>query len=338
MRRLTVLPLILIAFIANAQLGAKANQSNKLTGIWQNDQFGYQMTLMLNPDGTGEFDGEEIRYVVKGNVLALTAQNETTNYNYILNGTQLTVSGGDLDQAVTFSKAGSSQSNQQPANNISAQQQTQTVTAGAGIDKALLGAWSGNNETMEFKPDGTCIYAGHSIPFTASNGQIKLTSQQGTTVIPYTIKNGQLVINVNGQDYTYTRGTAQASNKPVSSGPKSVPQELAGEWCVMNSTNTNSGGSFSSECLTLYPDGTYVYSTERSMSVNTPDLAGGTSSQGGDRGQWWTEGERFFFNSPTYGTGSYRLEKRNHPKNVNDPMIVLDGKAYVTTKLKAPWR
>lgn len=328
MRIPTVLALLLIAFPAMAQLGAKANQGNQITGLWQNNQFGYQMTLMLNANGTGEFDGEAIKYTAKGGVLALTTSTETLNYNYVLNGSTLTVSGGDLDQPIAFTKAGGT-----------AKVEVQQPTPSSGIDTSILGTWSGNNESMEFKTDGTCIYAGHSFQYTASGGQISLTTQQGTTVIPYTTRNNQLVINVNGQDFTYSKGTAQASNKqPVSNGPRTVPQELVGNWCVMKNTSTNSGGSFSSECITLNPDGTYVYSSESSMSVNTPDLAGGTSSQGGDRGQWWMEGERLFYNSPTYGTGSYRLEKRNHPKNTSDPMIVLDGKAYVTTRLKAPWR
>ncbi len=333
MRILTVLPLFLIVFAAQAQLGSKANQSkqsNQIAGLWQNNQFGYQMSLMLNPDGSGEFDGDMIKYSVKGNVLSLTTPNETNNYNYVLNGNSLTVSGGDLDQAITFTRSGSN------ANETVAAQPASTP---AGIDKAIVGAWNGNGESMEFKPDGTCLYANNVFKYTAGGGQITLTTPQGTTVIPYTIKGAQLVINVNGQDYVYNKGNAQAANKqPVSTGQKSVPPELAGNWCVMRSTSTNSGGSFSSECITLNPDGTYIYSSESSMSVNTPDLAGGTSSQGGDRGTWWMEGERFFYNSPTYGTGSYRLEKRNHPKNTSDPMIVLDGKAYVTTKLKAPWR
>jgi hypothetical protein len=36
------------------------------------------------------------------------------------------------------------------------------------------------------------------------------------------------------------------------------------------------------------------------------------------------------------GSGSYVLEKRNHPKN-NDPMIVLDGEPYVTYYQKPRW-
>lgn len=335
MRLLTVL-FLLLAFVANAQLGAKTKQSNQLTGLWQNNQFGYQMTLMLNADGTGEFDGEAIKYAAKGNMLTLITQNESTNYNYVLNGNSLTVSGGDLDQPVAFTKAGGNSETSSPVTTT-----TPATATNSALDKSLFGTWSGNGESMEFKPDGTCLYAGHTFKYTASGGQITLITQQGNAVIPYTVRGGQLVINSNGQDFTYNKGTAGAqttNTQPASTGQKSVPPELAGNWCVMKSTSSSTGGSFSSECITLNPDGTYIYSTESSRSVQTQDLAGGTSSQGGDRGQWWMEGDRLFYNSPQYGTGSYRLEKRNHPKNVNDPMIVLDGKAYVTTKLKEPWR
>ena len=40
--------------------------------------------------------------------------------------------------------------------------------------------------------------------------------------------------------------------------------------------------------------------------------------------------------SNTNGTTTFRLEKRNHPKN-NDPMLVLDGEAFVSYYQKAPW-
>ena len=39
----------------------------------------------------------------------------------------------------------------------------------------------------------------------------------------------------------------------------------------------------------------------------------------------------------TLGVTTYVLEKRNHPKN-NEPMLVLDGQAFVTFYQKPPWR
>ena len=40
---------------ASAQIGAKAHQQNSLAGTWSSTQFGFEMTLLLNPDNTGEF-------------------------------------------------------------------------------------------------------------------------------------------------------------------------------------------------------------------------------------------------------------------------------------------
>ncbi len=308
-------------------------------GIWQNNQFGYQMTLMLNPDGTGEFDGDEIKYTAKSGVLALTivSQQTTNNYNYTLNGNSLTVSGGDLDQAVTFARAGSGDQQtaattpvQQPPASPSNPDAAATNNNSSG-DKGLVGPWSSNGETIDFKADGTVVYLGNTFKYEAKQGNITLSSQQGSATLGYTLKGNQLILSANGQQLTYTKGLAAA-------GAKSIPQELTGKWCKMNSTSTNSGGSFSSQCIILNADGSYVYNSERSTSVNDPSFSGGTSSQGGDRGTWWFQGDRLYYNSQTQGAGSYKLEKRNHPKNVNDPMIVLDGDAFVTATLKQPWR
>jgi hypothetical protein len=340
MRILHLTAFVFLTIICNAQIGAKSKQSSQITGIWQNSQFGYQMTMMLNADGTGEFDGDEIKYTAKAGVLALTIVNQqsTTNYQYTLNGNQLTVSGGDLDQAVTFTRAGTGQqpTAQAPADPPAADPLTANLPAAGtpmsgSVDKALLGAWSGNGELIDFKPDGKVVYLGNTFQYSASQGNITLSSQQGSASFQYKVQGNQLILSGNGQQVTYTKGMAAA-------GAKSVPQELVGKWCKMSSTSSSSGGSFSSQCIILNGDGTYSYNSESSRSVNTPTLAGGTSSQGGDQGTWWVQGDRIYYNSQTQGTGSYKLEKRNHPKNVGDPMIVLDGEAYVTATLKQPWR
>src|SRR5688572_24684615 len=101
--------LSLTVIVSAAQIGATVQQAGKLAGVWHSNQFGYQMTLKLNADGSGEFDGEAIKYVVKGAQFAMTIVNdhETINYNYQLKGNNLTISGGDLDQPVAFARAGS---------------------------------------------------------------------------------------------------------------------------------------------------------------------------------------------------------------------------------------
>lgn len=329
---------LLLVISSSAQIGAKVQQSPKITGLWQNSQFGYQMTLMLNADGSGEFDGEMIRYTTKGSTFSMTVvdQNETTNYTYQLNGNSLTISGGDLDQPVTFTRNGTEQSSANPT--VSAQQ---TTTANNPVvDKTLLGAWSGNGETIDFKPNGQVIYLGSTYRYEANKGIVALITDQGSVVFNYSIAGSQLTLSANGKQVSYTKGTggsATTNNNSNNSG-RQVPQELVGKWCWISTSSTYSGGSSSQRCIVLNGNGTYTYNAESSSSVNTSEFAGGTASQSGDSGTWWVEGDRIFYNSPTNGQGSYRLEKRNHPKNVNDPMIVLDGQPYVTAYNKAPWR
>ncbi|HRI78012.1 MAG TPA: hypothetical protein PLR06_00635 [Cyclobacteriaceae bacterium] len=323
-----ILILVCLACAAQAQIGAKTQQS-KITGIWQNNQSGTQMTLMLNQDGSGEFDGESIRYSAQGNVLSISLSGNTTKYTFSLQANTLTLSGGDLDGQIQFTR-----------NGVPVAETTGTNPPGdppnpTGRNTAieLIGLWSGNGEMIEFKSDGKCVYLGNLFPYQVSQGNVILKSAQGNATFAYSVKGTQLTLSANGQNVIYNRvegaGAGQHTGRTGN-----VAQELVGTWCYLN-MNTNSQ---TSRCITLNGDGSYVYHAESSRSVNTETISGGTASQGDDRGTWYVQGDRIYYNSPTSGQGSYRLEKRNHPKNVNDPMIVLDGEPYVTATLRNPWR
>lgn len=328
-----ILLLLLISFSANAQIGAKVQQQ-KIHGLWQNSQFGYQMTLMLNTDGSGEFDGDMIRFVTLGNTLSITQNNVTTKYSFALQGNSLSLSGGDLEGTVNFSRGGQGEIGSEPAQ-ITKQP---NEIKGSGNSQTIVGAWSGNGETIEFRNDGQCAYLGNTFQYQLSQGHVTLVTSQGNVVFAYSVKGDQLSLTGNNQTVTYSKGASHNGSGQGQSGKGQVAMELVGKWCYVNVNSYNSGGSSSSTCITLNADGTYEYYSENSRSVSTPDLYGGTSSQNSDRGTWYLQGDRIFYNSQTQGSGSYRLEKRNHPKNVNDPMIVLDGEAYVTAYNKPPWR
>lgn len=326
-------------------LGKKDVQNNasntSIAGVWQNSQFGTVLTLYLNEDGTGEFDGELMKYsVANGKITMKTDAGETNVYNMNLSGDQMTFSGGDLDQPLSFTKYSSGGSINQPDTRSMDPVANNNNTY--GVDNNLLGVWSGNNETIEFKNNGQCLYLGQTYPYVAMNGVVSLSTVQGAVSFYYQVNNNQLILSANGNQVMYQRGAAQQQSSPTgnngNNGQRNVPQELAGKWCWVNVNSTNSGGSSSDACITLNGNGTYTYYSERSMSVNTNAFNGGTNSQNSDQGQWWVQGDRIYYNSQTQGQGSYRLEKRNHPRNVNDPMIVLDGQPYVTQFQKAPWR
>lgn len=322
---------MLISIPAVAQIGAKVQQQGKIYGLWQNNQFNYQMTLMLNADGSGEFDGESIKYRTQGNTLSISVGGTTTDYIFNLQGNSLTLSGGDLDGQIIFARNGTTAGPQ----DVSGENPTSNSVSPAysNTSSALVGLWSGNGEMIEFRADGKCVYQGSTFPYQISQGHVILTTNQGNVMFAYMVKGSQLILTTNGQKSIYIRPQG-AQNTQISGDKGVVAMDLVGEWCYMD-MNTNSQ---TRRCITLNANGTYVYSAESSRSVNTNEMYGGTASQSGDQGTWYVQGDRIYYNSQTQGPGSYRLEKRNHPKNVNDAMIVLDGEPFVTTTLRPPWR
>lgn len=339
MKRLTLLLLAVIPALTYAQIGAKTQQT-KIFGVWQNSSNGQQMTLILNADGRGEFDGSDISFTTQGNKLSITSGGATTTYTYTLAGNSLTVSGGDIDGKVVFTRG----------NAGSESTQATPVAKSAPVTNTLVGVWLGNNETVEFTKANQCVYQGQVFPYQTSGNIISIQTAQGSSSMQYAVNGNQLALTINGQTFYYAKNgaipdpsaTASMSNSALAysqpAGNGNIAQELVGKWCYVNVNSYNNGGSSSEQCITLKADGTYEYYSESSRSVNTNGYSGGTNSQGSDRGTWSYDGSRIYYNSSMgNGSGSYLLEKRNHPKN-NDPMIVLDGQTYVTQYQKAPWR
>jgi hypothetical protein len=323
---------LLIPFLGFAQIGAKTQQT-KIYGIWQTSSAGQQTTLMLNADGRGEFDGSEITFTVQGNKLSIVAGGATTVYTYLLQTNTLTVSGGDIEGKVIFTRNGTSSNETATAS-----------TPNPVSSNSIVGIWSGNNETIEFTKAGKCVYQGQVYSYQAANGNVTLQTAQGNLTMGYAVSGNQLSLTINNQTLNYSKngapvtGVTPSANTTTPTGGKQVAPELAGKWCYVNVNSTNSGGSSTEQCITLKADGTYEYYSESSRSVNTNAYSGGTNSQNSDRGTWSYDGSRIYYSSSMgAGSGSYLLEKRNHPKN-NDPMIVLDGQTYVTQYQKAPWR
>jgi hypothetical protein len=203
----------------------------------------------------------------------------------------------------------------------------------SGTSDELIGLWSGEGEMIEFRSDGKCRYGEALYPYTLTQGFLVIETPGGPVTFSYAIKLGRLALTANGQQSFYTKVTGAAQVKPTFKDVRN-PEDLVGQWCYMKSST----GSYSGRCITLRADGTYVYVEEGSRNVQTEEMAGGTASQGTDSGTWYVEGNRLYYQSATEGSGSYRLERRNHPVNTNDPMIVLDEEPFVTTVRRAPWK
>jgi hypothetical protein len=88
---------------------ALGQETSALVGTWAGKVQGYgvEMKLVLNADGTADFEGVAGRWRVQGTKLLLTQEEETMAYDFKLQGSQLTLSGGDLMAPLALSRAGS---------------------------------------------------------------------------------------------------------------------------------------------------------------------------------------------------------------------------------------
>ena len=149
-----------------------------------------------------------------------------------------------------------------------------------------------------------------------------------------------LLLTTNGETYRMHSATDKPTEaapgktaSPAASEASGVRQELVGKWCYLSNANaTNGGGRTSSQCFVLAADGRYEYSGQTDSS--NPN--GGASSQTSDRGTWAATDTTITSRSVSGRVSTYRLEKRNHPKN-SDPMLVIEGQAYVTYYNKPAW-
>lgn len=118
---------------------------------------------------------------------------------------------------------------------------------------------------------------------------------------------------------------AQSNDQPVA-------PELVGKWCYINVAVTTD--LITNSCITLNSDGTYDAALDRSTLPNGTQLP---NLQENDSGKWWAKDNRLFYNSANNGQGSFSLQKVNHPRLENTPMIVLNGVAFATVSSKDAW-
>jgi hypothetical protein len=198
-------------------------------------------------------------------------------------------------------------------------------------EKGLVGTWKNQEATVRINADGTMLINNVKYRYKASRDVITVTGNDGTVEIPYGLDDDTLTVTYEGREAIYQRvNQSQAENdKPDSGG---VMPELVGKWCYLSSVTANNGGRMSDRCITLNANGSYQYYAETSSSGDY----GGTYSQESDSGTWNATENTITANSQSQGVRTYSLEKRNHPKT-GDPMIVIDGDAYVTYAQRNPW-
>jgi hypothetical protein len=123
------------------------------------------------------------------------------------------------------------------------------------------------------------------------------------------------------------------ANALAQNNDQPIAQELVGKWCYINLELTSD--LVTSSCITLNADGTFEAVLDRSTIPVGNSIP--TNLQDSDTGKWWVKGNRLFYNSSANGKGSFSLQKVNHPRLENTPMIVLNGIAFATASSKDPW-
>ena len=226
---------------------------------------------------------------------------------------------------------------------------------------ALLGSWKSEKDTLEFHEDGTLLTNGSSATYHVVDQTVLVDTDEGIVLHPFQLSGDQLVLSVDGAPVTYQRssppppaaaaaatsttppvdGTSPAAGAPVATAAAApamgstdpgLAAALAGKWCYISNVNANDGGRASSTCFVLNADGTYVYHSESSSSGQY----GGTASQSDDSGTWQATQTQLTARSNSGQVQTFELGRQNHPKN-NDPMLLINGQAFVTYYQKPPW-
>ena len=200
----------------------------------------------------------------------------------------------------------------------------------------LIGKWTSSEARIEFLDESTMTINGDKFKYAVVEKMIIVETDEGQMEFPFTLKGNTLTVLVEGRKVVYTRSS---NNGEEEDGPGqnlnrggSNPQELVGKWCYQANVNANNGGRMSNICFTLYENGTYEYYGETTSS----NPYGGSSSQESDAGRWSATATTLSARSNKGETRTFSLEKRNHPKT-GDPMLVIDGDAFVTFYQKRPW-
>jgi hypothetical protein len=325
-------------------------RSQSVSGTWLYNNGNMPVTMFLSQDGSGEFQGQPIKYKIQDGKLYFDDGIQPVIYNYVLKQNSLTLSGGGMQLAITFTRAGSTPGNapdvsQESVKTPVAQSSNQGAmksvvpvasiagqTSGQSGNQSLFGMWEGQQGKLVFYPDGNLLYNNTSYLFSVSGNQILIKANDGSTSFNYSQSGNSLTITQNGSSATYSKTSEIRQDK--------VDPLLAGKWCIVSSSynSYSGGGSSSEECITLNADGTYeyFYSASRSAYAANQSVYGGTANQNGDRGTWKSDGLTIWSSSQTTGKVTrYSLGKENAENG--DPMIIIGGRKFVTAYNRPRW-
>ncbi|MGD0776608.1 MAG: hypothetical protein ABSC05_27650 [Candidatus Solibacter sp.] len=189
----------------------------------------------------------------------------------------------------------------------------------------LVGRWRDSTSSAQFNTDGTAVVNGNPGRYEIHGNRLTLIGAQAENTARFEVHGDVLALTVNGKPVTLNRVKEEV-------GEGSVRVELVGKWCWISLTEANQARKFS-RCLTLTGGGSYAFAGE----TDSHNPKAGANSPAADSGNWTATETSLTTHSLSGKATTYRLERRNHPGKVRDPMIVLDGQAYVSFYTKTPW-
>jgi hypothetical protein len=305
---------ILLAALAFAQNPLK--RTDPFAGRFEGDQVALELT-----GGNGQYAGS---LTVQGQKVRVTvrAAGATANGTMQVGGRTFSFTLAPTTNGLRLASEGSEYQLERHSGSGST---GQGMTGQTRFGNSIVGYWRNAQGHARFNADGTGEVDGENGRYEIRGNQLTLIGPRGQFTLPFEVRGDVLTLTVNGGPVTLNRAREEA-------GVGGIRQELVGKWCWVSVVNAQQGARTSNQCFTLYANGTYQYSGE-SDSYNP---YGGATSQSADSGTWTATETTITAHSRTKGTQVYTLEKRNHPKN-GDPMLVLNGQAFVTYYQKAPW-
>jgi len=265
LKSMTVIILLCgLALVGNAQIGQKikAATGNSLAGTWICNNAGQTLTLVLYSNSRGEFEGDEISYVQTEDKLTIKSATGSTTYSYKLNGTNLTLSGGDLNKPVTFSKSG--------GQNDVVQTTPKAPINNNAVGNDLLGTWVAQGMQFTFKEGGLMLYNDKTMEYTVKGKTLYCQNDQAgvSVTYEYEISQGYLLLKNNGNTMMLQKKSggndAGKSNNTISGGSK---PPFLGNWVSAEKEHLSlmEGGRMKLESYDL----TYTYDA-KTLSVNAP--------------------------------------------------------------------
>lgn len=104
-----LLKLALIALAVSTVPSATRAQGGRtpdLSGTWEAESADGPVTVIVRPDSSASFGDEIVRWRIVADTVFLAIGGEWLGYNYVLKGSVLTLSGGDLEEPIDLKKTG----------------------------------------------------------------------------------------------------------------------------------------------------------------------------------------------------------------------------------------